>query len=201
MRRPSAREPGIVEQAAASESLHQWAGPPLDKQQIELVGRAHLETRLLKAGFEVARPIRDKGFDLIAYSDVQGGQFFATPIQMKASSGTIFSLDRKYENRGIIYAFIWHILEAPRLFLVPYEDAVAMLPDSSAQSDSWKVHGRWYTGKPSVILCERLAQFEDSFPSLMPAGMARWREKTIFTPSAPEVRQAAEPDRPLPRDA
>lgn len=33
----------------------------MDTQQIELVGRAALESRLIREGFEVARPTRDKG--------------------------------------------------------------------------------------------------------------------------------------------
>jgi hypothetical protein len=141
---------------------------PLDKQQIELIGRAHLEMRLLQAGFEVARPARDKGIDLIAYTDVPGEPFHARPIQMKAASGKIFSLNRNYEGRGIVYAYLWDVLQHPRLFLVPYETAVGMLPAESAQTASWQ-QGQWYTGRPSAELRGHLERYEDNFDALRPA--------------------------------
>lgn len=41
--------------------------PPLDTQQLELIGRSLLVGELLRDGLEVALPERDRGIDLIAY--------------------------------------------------------------------------------------------------------------------------------------
>ena len=67
----------------------------LDNQVIELLGRNRLIDQLLRAGLEVAQPLRDCGVDLIVYSGPRV-PFMARPIQMKAASGMSFSLDRKY---------------------------------------------------------------------------------------------------------
>jgi hypothetical protein len=61
----------------------------LDSQRVELIGRSKLEAQLIRNGFEVARPHRDRGIDLIAYLD-RAGRLSAAPIQMKASSGERF---------------------------------------------------------------------------------------------------------------
>lgn len=39
----------------------------LDSQAVEILGKNKLINELLKAGLEVASPIRDRGIDLIAY--------------------------------------------------------------------------------------------------------------------------------------
>ena len=115
----------------------------LDTQQIELVGRAWLEARLIRAGFEVARPARDRGIDLIAFSDTASETFWACPIQLKAASAESFSLDRKYANRGIVMAYLWDALSIePTLFLVPYEDALSLLGNAQ-NTKSWEIDGRW----------------------------------------------------------
>ncbi len=42
----------------------------MNSQIVELIGRNYLVSELLKAGFEVATPLRDRGVDLIAYIDL-----------------------------------------------------------------------------------------------------------------------------------
>ena len=138
----------------------------MDSQQKELIGRAHLEMRLLQNGFEVASPARDRGIDLIAYSDEPGKPFQAVPIQMKAATKRSFAVERKYERRGIVFAYVWHILETPRLFLVPYKEAVALLPESSRQRDTWKNKGKWNISRPSKALATELLAYEDNFDVL-----------------------------------
>ena len=39
----------------------------MDTQMIEIMGRNRLIDELLRAGLEVALPLRDRGIDLIAY--------------------------------------------------------------------------------------------------------------------------------------
>src|SRR5262245_24121528 len=125
----------------------------MDTQQIELVGRSWLESRLTRAGFEVARPARDKGIALIVFRDRPGARFHAVPIQMKAASAQVFSVEHKYLNRGIVMAYIWNALTAdPRLFLVPHDDAVTLLPAQTLATDSWTRDGRWVTTRPSKEL-------------------------------------------------
>lgn len=95
-----------------------------DTQQIELVGRAALETELIKRGFEVARPHRDKGIDLLGFLDVPADPFAALPIQVKAFTGTSFSVMRKYERMtGLVLVYIWNVLASPRFFLMSYAEA------------------------------------------------------------------------------
>jgi hypothetical protein len=45
----------------------------MDTQLTELIGRNWLVNELLRAGLEVATPLRDRGIDLIAYFDLEGG--------------------------------------------------------------------------------------------------------------------------------
>ncbi len=109
-----------------------------DSQQIELIGVAALEAELVKQGFELARPVRDRGIDLIAYSDDASQPFKATPIQIKASTGQSFGVYRKYEKfQGLVFVYIWNVLETPRFFIVPYDDAVNILPEKSKKTHSW----------------------------------------------------------------
>ena len=57
----------------------------LDSQQVELIGRNLLIAQLVADGLEVAVPTRDRGVDLIVYSDrEEHGRFVAKPIQLKA---------------------------------------------------------------------------------------------------------------------
>ncbi len=43
----------------------------IDPQVVELLGRNKLISDLLRAGLEVALPMRDRGIDLIAYVDLR----------------------------------------------------------------------------------------------------------------------------------
>ena len=84
----------------------------VDSQLTELLGRNQLVSELIRAGLEIALPLRDRGIDLIAYADMERGldDFFACPIQMKASKGATLSLDRKYKKiHNLVSAYIWYI--------------------------------------------------------------------------------------------
>src|SRR5262245_12329537 len=134
----------------------------MDSQQTELVGRAYLTTQLLIAGFEVAKPERDKGIDLIVYSDVRGEPFRAVPLQLKAASSRIFSVNRKYIGRGIVMAYIWRVLQSqPRLFLVDHDVAVQLLPEARRETQSWRVDGRWEDTHVGADLEAALVPFEN----------------------------------------
>jgi hypothetical protein len=61
-------------------------------QVVEVIGRSRLIETLFQARFEVARPERDYGIDLIAYVDRHIGpkSFIAYPLQLKAASNEQF---------------------------------------------------------------------------------------------------------------
>ncbi len=89
----------------------------MDTQVIEVLGRNRLVNELLKAGIEVALPVRDRGVDVIVYADLksQVNEFAARPIQMKAASTATFGVDRKYERiRGLLIAYVWYVQEPKR---------------------------------------------------------------------------------------
>ena len=131
----------------------------LDTQQIEQVGRAVIETRLIHAGWEVARPACDRGIDVIAYSEQP--VFQARPIQLKAFTDVGISLESKYQGRGIYMAYIWRVLDPePRLFVLPYEAVLDVVPPSALETVSWTRDGKWYSGAPSRAVCDRLGEYE-----------------------------------------
>src|SRR5262245_36602159 len=103
----------------------------VDTQVIELLGRNRLVDELLRAGLEVAFPIRDRGIDLIAYTDFGSDleKYVARPIQMKAASQRNFSIDRKYEKfPDLIIAYVWSLSD-PALactYALSYSEAVSI---------------------------------------------------------------------------
>jgi hypothetical protein len=79
--------------------------------------------------------------------------FRAVPIQMKAASERVFSVEGKYVGRGIVMAYVWGALElTPRVFLVPHDEAVEIPPEQTRQTESWSKRGFWVTTRPSVEL-------------------------------------------------
>jgi hypothetical protein len=110
----------------------------MDTQQIELVGRAALEARLIQKGFEVARPNRDKGIDLIVFLDAPDQPFAALPIQFKSYTGNTFGVWRKYEGMtDLVLVYIWQVATHPRFFLMDYAEAAALIPNDQKRTDSW----------------------------------------------------------------
>lgn len=116
---------------------------PMDTQVIELLGRNRLVDELLCAKLEVALPIRDHGIDLIVYADGLE-HFSAVPIQMKACSESIFSLDRKYEKfPNLLIAHVWHIATPDRCetFATTFAEA-----EMVAQAMGWTMTASWAAG-------------------------------------------------------
>jgi hypothetical protein len=119
-----------------------------DPQIIELLGRNLLVEELLRAGLEVAFPLRDRGIDLIAYEDTGEGvaAFSARPIQMKAASDERFNVDCKYKAfPGLIIAFVWSIGDSVNTvtYALTYEDLIAVADAMGyTQTPSWE-NGRY----------------------------------------------------------
>lgn len=146
----------------------------MDPQVIEVLGRGHLISELLRAGLEVAEPVRDRGVDLIAYSDLDATLtvFVACPIQMKASAAESFSIDAKYAAfPNLIIAHVWHVNddEVPITFALTYPESLAMASALGwTDTASW-AKGYYTTTSPSERLRALLA------PHLMTP--ASWRTK------------------------
>jgi len=137
-----------------------------DSQQVELIGTSLLEAELVRHGFEVAHPRRDRGIDLLVYRDEPNRAFAAVPVQIKASSGERFDLDRKYERlaaAGLVLVYIWKIDERPQFFLLTYKDALDVLGDAQ-KTTSWIKNGYYaFTNFVSVERKEKLRHFENQW--------------------------------------
>lgn len=129
----------------------------MDKQLIELLGRNKLTDELLRADLEVARPLRDRGIDLIAYADTESkvGAFVARPIQMKASSYQAFGIDKKYGKfRDLLLAYVWNLdsKSEPITFALTYDEALQIATAMGyTKTESWK-RGTYTTTRPSARL-------------------------------------------------
>ena len=148
---------------------------------IEIMGRNRLIDELLRAGLEVALPMRDRGIDLIAYVDLanQVSAFVACPIQMKAASGRSFSISRKHEKfANLIYAYVWGLssTEDAATYALTYPEAIAV-GDAMGYTltPSWK-DGVYSTQRPSKKLVALLE------PHRMTP--KRWRQKILNLPSS-----------------
>lgn len=136
----------------------------MDKQQIELIGTAALTTALIRRGFEVAHPMRDRGIDLIIFSDLPGQPFSAIPVQVKAHTGAALMVERKYEKfKGLVHAVVWEaVSERPRYFLFDHEEAVSLVPETSREKEIWaRADGHWTWTDAPKNLQERIAKFEN----------------------------------------
>ena len=140
----------------------------MDDQLLEIVGKHRLTESLLDAGIEVAFPARDRGIDLIAYSDtdVQLGRFVALPIQMKSASKTCFSIAQKYSKfPDMLIAYVWNLSEPgnTRIFVLNQDEAVRIASAMKyTETDSWINKGTYVVTRPSTKLVEMLRQYEVS---------------------------------------
>ncbi len=122
----------------------------LDTQVVELLGRQRLMGELLRDGFEVAVPARDRGVDLIAYADLsrQVVRFAARPIQMKAFTTSGFSVAQKYTRiADLLLAYVWHLGDSQMAvtYALPYPEAVKV-----AEAMGWTETPSWEKGEYST---------------------------------------------------
>lgn len=132
-----------------------------DSQLTEIAGKHLLISRLVAAGFEVAEPLRDRGIDLIVYRDQE--RFDASPLQMKASSGESFSLDRKYKKfPNLLIAYVWNVNSGDKgdIYLLTFGQAL-MVMDSKGYSktDSWTKNGYYFVRSAGKDLKELLKPY------------------------------------------
>lgn len=133
-----------------------------DSQQVGMIGTSLLEAELVLKGFEIGRPNRDRGIDLIIYRDAPNLPFAAVPIQVKATKGMRFDLNRKYARLiGLVLAYIWNVEKEPRIFLLTYDEALGILGDAK-KTKSWTANGYYaWTNFVSLDRIEALRQFEN----------------------------------------
>lgn len=130
----------------------------MDPQVIELIGQNYLIGELLKAGFEVAQPMRDRGVDLIAYLDVDDDvdRFVGIPIQLKAASQRSFSIARKYNKfPNLIMAYVWDLVSdnESAVYALTQLEAVSVADTMGyTKTDSWLKKGGYSTTRPSQKL-------------------------------------------------
>ena len=136
-----------------------------DTQVVEILGKNYLINQLLRAGVEVAVPVRDTGIDLIVYLNKEKflNGYSARPIQIKAASSQSFSIDKKYEKYPhLILTFIWH-LDDPKKIVVyglDYQDAISVAASMGyTKTDSWR-KGKYTTTKPSEKLIKLLQPYK-----------------------------------------
>ena len=133
----------------------------MDSQQIELVGTVTFEAELIRQGFEVAKPRRDRGIDLIIYTDNPTEPFRAVPMQLKVSSDAAFSLDRKYAQfNRLVLVYVWHIHAQPRFFCMTYQEAAAVIGEKSLKTPSWIERGYYSMSTVSKEKRQLLDQYE-----------------------------------------
>lgn len=123
----------------------------LDSQQVEILGRAALTAALVGDGIEVARPERDAGIDLIAFTI---SPWRMVPIQMKAATTASFSIERKYERVDrLVMVYVWNARSAgdAEFYAMTWRQAVAIGRDLGwTATPSWTRNGKYTTTNPSA---------------------------------------------------
>ncbi len=136
----------------------------MDSQIIELLGRNRLTNELLRAGLEVAVPLRDRGIDLIAYADLETEveSFVGRPIQMKAASRRTFSLNRKYKKfPDLLVAYVWNLSAEDQVetLALTYGEALVVADEMGwTATQSWQ-RGSYTTTRPSRKLLALLEPY------------------------------------------
>lgn len=141
-----------------------------DTATVEIAGRNWLMAQLLVRGFEVAAPVVDRGVDLIVFREVGNLGIRALPLQLKCASTESFSLDRKYEGRGIPLVYIWNVLTQPVAYMLTYEEAKSVLGAQASNTKSWTEGGRYAFTSIGTDLRSRLRPF---------AGRWEWLETQL----------------------
>jgi hypothetical protein len=110
---------------------------------VESYGRLVLAESLLKAHFECAEPVQDHGIDLVAFSG-RSGKFVT--IQLKAATGTRFSIDAKFKGRAAIIAYVFRCRSSePEVFALTYRQVLGIATKMKyTKSASW-IHKKKYS--------------------------------------------------------
>ena len=135
-----------------------------DNQVVEVLGRNLLTNKLLKMGFEVAFPTRDKYIDLIIYRNI-GRKFIARPVQLKAASIKSFSIDKKYSKvPGLLIVYVWGCNgeDEEVIYAMTYRESVNSFkkwaPDDALRF--WKTRGLYSRTSPSNEIIKSMERYK-----------------------------------------
>jgi hypothetical protein len=133
----------------------------VDSQQMEIAGRSVLVAAIVADGLEVARPERDKGIDLLAFSV---DPWKVVPIQMKAAAHESFAVHHKYALvPGLVMAYVWHAATPGEsvVYAMPYRKAVDVAEQLGwTKTKSWQEAGGYSTTRPSAKVKAVLEPFK-----------------------------------------
>ena len=132
-----------------------------DSATVEIAGRNWLMAQLLTRGFEVAVPVVDRGVDLIVFKEVGDLGIRALPLQLKCASAETFSLDRKYQGRGIPLAYVWNVMTVPSVYFLTFDEASDALGAKALGTASWRDGGKYAITSVGQGLRLRLKPFLD----------------------------------------
>ncbi len=167
----------------------------IDGQVIEIMGRNWLINELLRAGLEVATPIRDHGIDLIAFIDldildfegtseqryVLPPRFSARPIQLKTVNGERFTVDTKYAKfPDLLLVHVWHLEDPKRTvaYAHSYPQAFAIAEHMGwTSTETWRTRRLYNMSSPSKALIELLEPYRITSPQ-------QWRQLVASPPPA-----------------
>lgn len=142
----------------------------LDKQAVGVVGKHRLVEELLRAGFEVAEPVRDRGIDLIVYSDFgKTSKFVATPIQIKSASKKSFGIHKKYAKfPNLLIAYVWNLSQSDNsatTYCMSYKEAVEIARKMGyTKNPSWKTKDSWAVTNPGKELISLMEHYKMTSP-------------------------------------
>jgi len=131
----------------------------MDSQQVEIAGKSILTSLFVSENIEVAKPVRDKGIDLIIYSNKSSDKFNAIPIQLKASTNKGFSIDSKYAKFPNLHmAYVWNVGDPQKseIFIISYQQAVQL---TNALTKYFTKHGNYAVTRPSKKFILLISKF------------------------------------------
>jgi hypothetical protein len=101
----------------------------MEKQLIEVIGRAKFIEFAILSGFELATPVRDCGIDCLLYFPFKDGlPNIGIPVQLKCYSSQALTVDSKYDRMGnILHVVIWNCLDPnPTFFALTQRHAMQL---------------------------------------------------------------------------
>jgi hypothetical protein len=148
----------------------------MDSDTIRLIGRNRVIDELLASGIDVAVPMRDKSFDLIAYAD-SDEQIVVCPMQVRCSSGRSFAIDQKMERvPNLLHAYVWGVgTEKIATYALTHREALTVAEQMGYSMG--QTQKDLYSMKPSKNLVDLLDRFRMTPET--------WRKKLQSFPSFP----------------
>jgi hypothetical protein len=130
-------------------------------QHVGEAGEAAVAARLLALGWDVARPLPDRGIDLIVLAPDYRG---AVPVQVKTARSPSFGFRKSwYQPPDTVLVIVWLLPSAPRFMLFDGIAGVEKFLGESARTISWAQRGVWTISSLSDAQSARVALVEDQW--------------------------------------